>query len=386
MTVIPFKLDFPRSEIDDLHRRLDATRWPSIHFDTGWSAGTNDAVLRDLADYWRRRYDWSAEQERLNRLDHRMVEVEGERIHCVVYPSLTPRARPPLLLIHGWPGSFVEFLEAAELLVNGVDGAPGFDLVVPSLPGYTLSEAPREPGMNPARIAGRFHALMRALGYERYGAQGGDWGSAVATAMAARFPESLTGLHLNFPVGGAPPPAEEMTEEERDYRQRLEQFNALETGYSRIQGTRPQTLTYAQTDSPVGLLAWILEKFWAWSDHGDDLWQTFDRDRVLTNVTLYWLSGSTYSAARLYYESQMFSRPPQPAGSRPPTAAAPARIEVPTAYACFPGEPWRAPREVLERRFNLVRYSVQPRGGHFAALEQPALFAGDVAAFFGSLP
>ncbi len=385
MTVIPFKLDFPRSEIDDLHRRLDATRWPNIPFETGWSAGTNDAVLRELVDHWRHRYDWFAIQERLNRLDHRMVEIEGERIHCVLYRSAAGGARPPLILLHGWPGSFVEFLEAGEMLSRAIEGRPAFDLVVPSLPGYTLSDHPKEAGMTPARIADRMHLLMRELGHERYGAQGGDWGSFIATTMAARHPESVTGLHLNFIAGGGAPAAAEMSDGEREYRQRMDQFSAMETGYSRIQGTRPQTLAYAQTDSPAGLLAWILEKFWAWGDHGDDLWQTFRRDDILTNVTLYWLTGSIYSAARLYYESQMFGRAQQPPATSPAPAAA-ARIEVPTAYARFPGEPWAAPRDAAERRFNLVRFTELPRGGHFAALEQPALFASDVAAFFGSLP
>jgi microsomal epoxide hydrolase len=280
----------------------------------------------------------------------------------------------PLLLIHGWPGSFVEFLDAAEQLAAGVDGAPGFDLVVPSLPGFGFSEAPREPGMHPGRIAARLHALMRELGYERYGVQGGDWGAITGTALALQQPEAVLGLHLNF-VGGGPPPADrEMSDEERAYRERQQAFQATETGYSLIQGTRPQTLAYAQQDSPVGLLAWILEKFWVWSDHGEDLWDTFDRDRLLTNVMLYWLTGSVLSAARIYYEMRHGG-----------AASLAGQVTVPTSYARFPAEPWAAPREVVERRYHLVRMTEPARGGHFAALEQPTLYAADVASFFGTL-
>lgn len=384
MTVNPFKLDFPRTVIDDLHRRIDATRWPNIAFDTGWSAGTNDSTLRVLVDYWRHQYDWPGEEERLNQLDHCAVEVEGERIHCVRFLATSGAGRPALILLHGWPGSFVEFLDAAPLLARGIGGRSGFDIVVPSLPGYTLSGPPKAPGMNQARMAERMHALMLELGYGRYGAQGGDWGAGVATAMGSQFPEAVLGVHVNF-LGGSVPPGDNMSEEERSYRVRMDHFRATETGYNGIQGTRPQTLAYAQTDSPVGLLAWILEKFWAWSQHGDDLWQTFDRDRFLTNVMLYWLTGYIYSAARLYYETRNQPRPSGPTASEPHASPQVARVEVPTAYASFPGDPWHAPRVVVERRFNLVRFSEQPKGGHFAAMEQPELFAGDVAAFFGGL-
>jgi len=369
--MLPFRLDFSERAIADLHRRIDATRWPEIPYETGWSTGTHDGVLRDLVSYWRREYDWFAVQERLNGLAHLRGPVGGEELHCVLWTGPGSERRLPILLLHGWPGSFVEFLQAAELLAAGVDGGAGFDLVVPSLPGFGLSEAPREPGMHPGRVAERMHLLMRELGYERYGVQGGDWGGIIGPAIAYRHPESVVGLHVNFGTGRLPPPEGEMTEEEREFRERRQRFEAEETGYSRLQGTRPQTLAYAQHDSPVGLLAWILEKFWVWSDHGDDLWETFDRDAVLTNVMMYWLTGSILSAARIYYES---------AHAREPILGG--RVEVPTAYARFPAEPFNPPRVVVERGFNLVRYTEVERGGHFAAMEQPELFARDVAAFF----
>jgi pimeloyl-ACP methyl ester carboxylesterase len=374
MALLPFRIEFTERAIADLHRRIDATRWPEIAIDEGWQAGTNDGVLRDLVRYWRTEYDWFAEQERLNALTHVRGPIEGEELHALLYTGPGSQQRVPLLLIHGWPGSFVEFLDAAERLVAGVNGGPGFDLVVPSLPGFVFSEAPRSTGMHPGAIASRLHALMGELGYERYGVQGGDWGAITGTALALQQPEAVLGLHLNFVGSGPPPAAGEMSDEERAFRERQTEFQTTETGYSQIQGTRPQTLSYAQQDSPVGLLAWILEKFWVWSDHGEDLWDTLDRDRLLTNVMLYWLTGSVLSAARIYYEMR-----------RGGATALAGQAMVPTAYARFPAEPWAAPREVVERRYELVRMTEPARGGHFAALEQPGLYAEDVASFFADL-
>ncbi len=377
MPLLPFRIEFTERAIADLHRRLDAARWPEIVIDEGWQAGTNDAVLRDLVHYWRADYDWFAVQDELNELTHVRGPVGGEELHAILYTGPGSEQRMPLLLVHGWPGSVVEFLDAAELLAAGLDGAPGFDLVIPSLPGFGFSEAPRTPGMHPGTIAERLHALMLELGYERYGVQGGDWGAITGTALALQQPDAVLGLHVNF-VGtaarGRPPADDEISDEERAFRERQQAFQATETDYSHIQGTRPQTLAYAQHDSPVGLLSWILEKFWVWSDHGDDLWDTLDRDRLLTNVMLYWLTGSVLSAARIYYEMR-----------RGGASALAGRVTVPTAYARFPAEPWAAPREVAERRYNLVRMTDPAHGGHFAALEQPTLYAADVASFFAGL-
>ncbi|MEX0856108.1 MAG: epoxide hydrolase [Gemmatimonadota bacterium] len=374
----PYRIDFPPAAIEDLHRRIDATRWPEMPFETGWESGTNDAVLRELVAYWRNDYDWFAVQERLNQRTHLRGPIEGEQLHCVVYEGEGADApgRFPLLLLHGWPGSFHEFDAAAPRLAAGQGGAPGFDLVVPSLPGFAFSEAPRERGMNPTRIAERLHLLMGELGFERYGVQGGDWGSIIATQMARLHPEALVGLHLNFVASApAPPDGVEPSAEEVAYRAARARFQGAETGYSSIQGTRPQSLAYAQNDSPVGLLAWILEKYWAWSDHGDDLWETFSRDDILTTVMLYWLPGRVLSSARIYYET-----------SNPiPGTAIGGRVEVPTGYARFPAEPWGPPREVVERTYNLVHYSEPERGGHFPALERTMAWAEDVARFFGGL-
>ena len=292
MALQPFRIDFGEAAIADLQRRIDETRWPSIPFATGWSAGTDDDVLRDLVRYWRSEFDWFEVQDSLNRLTHLRGPVgdADEALHCVVLGQ-GGEGRTPLLLLHGWPGSFIELLPAAELLAQGVDGAPGFEVVVPSLPGYGFSEAAREPGMHPGRIAERMHALMTELGHERYGVQGGDWGSIVGARLTHQQPQSVLGLHLNFPAGLVQSPADaELPAEEAEWREQMAEWRDLEGAYGHIQGTKPQTLAYSLNDSPVGLLAWILEKFRAWSEPRE-LWEIFDRDAVLANVTLYWLTG-----------------------------------------------------------------------------------------------
>jgi pimeloyl-ACP methyl ester carboxylesterase len=372
----PFRIEYTKKDIEDLHRRLDFTRWPPLPFDKEWSSGTNDQVLRDLVRYWRHEYDWFKVQEQLNRLTHLRGPIEGEELHCVVYKGSGGGRRPPLLLLHGWPGSFIEFLDAAETLARGIDEQPGFDLVIPSLPGFGLSEAPRTPGVHAGRIAERMHRLMRELGYRHYGVQGGDWGAIVGTALALQQPDSVDGLHITFVHPPPPLPEGELpSEDEVAYVADRKKFDAEETGYGQIQRTRPQTLAYAQMDSPVGLLAWIIEKFWAWSDHGNDLWQTFNRDQLLTNVMLYWLPGCVLSAARLYYET--FHHMPKELRR--------GRVNVPTGYAKFPAEPWSPPRLVVARQYNLVYYSEPSKGGHFAAMEQPEVWAKDVADFFSRI-
>lgn len=376
MTMKPFRINYTKDEIRDLNRRLDATRWPTLPFDTGWNSGTNDQVLRDLVRYWRHDYDWFEAQERLNRLTHLRGPIGGEEhLHCIHF-SGSGGESTPLLLLHGWPSSFAEFFEAAEMLASGMDGMPAFDLVIPSLPGYTFSEAPRAPGMHAGKIAERMHGLMEALGFKKYGVQGGDWGAIIGTAIALQHPKAVTGLHINF-VHPSPhaPDEEEMTGEEKAYLDFHKKFQAEESAYSRIQATKPQTLAYAQLDSPVGLLAWILEKYWAWSDHGDDLWETFEIDQLLTNVMLYWLSGCVLSAARIYHET-FFHMPKE---------LRTGRVEVPTGYARYPAEPWAPPRHVVERRYNLVYYSEPQKGGHFAAMEQPVLWSKDVVTFFSRI-
>lgn len=369
----PFRIEYGWDRIHELHRRLDAMTWPEMPFDTGWSAGTSDRVLRDLVRYWRHEYNWFIVQAELNRLEHYRVPIEGEQLHFVWYRGEGERQPFPLLLLHGWPSSFLEFTRAAPALMRGVDGQPGFDLVVPSLPGFALSDAPRTPGRHVGRVADHMHLMMRTLGYDRYGVQGGDWGAVVAVEMARRYPNSVAGLHF-VAAPSAELPEVPRDEAERAFTARRRQFDANETAYFELQSTKPQTLAYALQDSPVGLLAWILEKYWAWTDHDGDLWERLDRDHVLTTAMLYWLTGRTLSAARIYYETRQML--PED-WSRGP-------ISVRTGYARFPREPWGPPRSLASPDWvaNLVHYADMPRGGHFPALEEPVLWAGDVAAFF----
>lgn len=364
----PFQIDIAPSLLRDLADRVDNFRWPEQGFDDGWSAGTDLSFLRQLVRYWRDEYDWASVQRELNRHEHLRGPVEGDDLHLVRIGG--GKGGNPILLLHGWPSSFLEFLPAAELL--GPDGA-GFQLIIPSLPGFAFSAPPSVPGVGADGIAHRLHRMMMDLGYTRYGVQGGDWGAIIGTQLARHYPESVAGLHLNF-VASSPLPSAgaEQGEAEQAYRAERERFQRDETGYSSIQATRPGTLTYAQSDSPVGLLAWIVEKYWAWGDHGGDVWSAFDRDTLLTTAMLYWLPNRALSAARIYYETRAEGIPG-------------GYVDVPTAYAEFPREPWGPPAEVVARTYNLVRHNTFDRGGHFPALEQTRPWAADVAEFFGSL-
>ena len=371
-----FRIAFTKDQIADLHRRIDATVWPEIPYETGWSTGTDDRVLRDLARYWRNDYDWFKTQERLNKLPHHRMPIEGEKIHFVWYRGSGARQKFPLLMMHGWPSTFLEFEAAAPLLTTGSDGRPGFDLVVPSLPGFVFSDAPRAAGMHPGRVADRLHLLMRALGYERYGVQGYDWGGPIGQALARQYPDVVVGLHRPGAPFSPPASADTASDDVKAYLARRQKFSATGVAYSAIQNTKPQTLGYALQDSPVGLLSWVLEKYWAWADHGGNLWDVISRDHVLTNVTLYWLTRKVLSASRIYYEDMQAGRPST-------------TITVPTWFLWVPNDPFGfAPRSLWDPKngyTNVVKISELPRGGHFPAAEQPKLWAADVFAFFSSL-
>ncbi len=326
---------------------------------------------RALCEHWAKGYDWRAREERLNRIPQFVAEVDGVDIHFLHVKSRIPGAKP-LLMLHGWPGSVIEFEDLIGPLTDpaahGLAG-PTFELVVPSIPGFGFSGKPREPGWGADRTAAAFHRLMTdVLGHRRYGLQGGDWGAILGTRLAAAFPDDLVGLHLNMPFC-YPPSADDP---------HLPAFNAMvqaETGYLQVHNTKPDALTLAHADSPAGLAAWILEKFHAWSDCDGDLDRTFGRDRLITNLMVYWATNSAPSATRLYFEG---------AHDTPPLFHH-ARIQTPTGMAVFPKEPYRVPRHWLEPKFNIVSWTEMPRGGHFAALEQPALLIQDIQHFFGSL-
>ncbi|WP_407560144.1 epoxide hydrolase family protein [Streptomyces sp. 184] len=387
-TIRPFRVSIPDGDLDDLRNRLDRTRWPDELPGVGWAYGVPRDYLRELAHYWRHEYDWRAAEARLNRWPQFMTTIDGADVHFAHIRSPEPDATP-LVITHGWPGSIVEFERIAGPLTDprahGGDPADAFHLVLPSIPGFGFSGPTRDTGWEYRRVAGAFAELMRRLGYERYGAQGGDWGAAVSRELGRTRPEHVIGVHLNM-IPGAQATAEPTEAElaalgpaERTRTlaswARMQAWSRDRQGYADIQSTRPQTLAYALTDSPVGQLAWIAEKFKEWTDSVDRPEDAVDRDHLLTNVMLYWLTGTAGSAARLYYERAHAAYRGEPAE----------RSTAPTAFASFPQENYIVLRHVAERTDDIVRWTEFDRGGHFAAMEQPELLVGDIRAFFRSL-
>ena len=373
----PFTINVPDAVLSDLKARLGTARLPEPLQGDGWTLGTDIRYLKELVAYWRDTFDWRAQEQRLNAFEQFTTTIDGLTIHFIHRKSKQPNAFP-LLITHGWPGSFVEFTKIIGPLTDPVahGGQPGdaFDVVIPSIPGFAFSDKPHEPGYDPARIASIEAKLMARLGYQRYGAQGGDWGSIISTQVALHDSAHVAGLHLNMCFGNAPAgtdPDEGLTDAERERLKVRQAFQSEETGYQMIQGTKPQTIGIALNDSPVGLAAWIVEKFRTWCDCGGNPETIFTRDELLTNITLYWATQTAASSARIYYESRHPLSPPVPR-----------RVEAPTACADFPKEIIWSPRRWLEPRFNITRWTTMPRGGHFAALEQPQLLVDDVRAFF----
>jgi pimeloyl-ACP methyl ester carboxylesterase len=377
--VRPFSIRVPEATLVDLKARLAKARLPEPLAGPGWNLGTDVVYLRQLLDYWRDRFDWRAQERLLNRMEQFTTTIDGLSIHFVHRRS--PHAGAlPLLVTHGWPGSIAEFTKVIGPLTDppahGGRADDAFHVVMPSIPGFGFSTAPRAAGMDPARIAAIEAALMARLGYTRYGVQGGDWGAIIGTQVAARHPAQVAGLHLN--MCSAPAPAADpnagLTDAELARLKVRQVFQAEETGYQQIQGTKPQTIGIALTDSPVGLAAWIVEKFRTWCDCEGNPEAVFTKDELLTNITLYWTTQSAASSARIYYESR-----------HPTSAPVPGRIEVPTACADFPKEIIWSPRRWAEARYNITRWTMMPKGGHFAALEQPHALVDDVRAFFRDL-
>ena len=362
----PFAVSVPEAVLADLRERLDRSRLPNQIAGIGWEQGTELGYLGELLDHWRHRYDWRATEARLNAFPQAVTEVDGQRIHLVHARSPNPDALP-LVLTHGWPGSVMEFLDVLDRLTDE------FHVVAPSLPGFTFSGPTSERGWHPRRIAVAFAEVMDRLGYGRYGVQGGDWGSLVSANLADLHPERVVGVHLNMVTATRPVPGAEVTEDEQRARERAEQWRRTGVGYQEVQGTRPQSLGYALEDSPAGLAGWIVEKFREWS-HGD-IREAFTFDRLLDNITAYWVTGTATSSLRIYWEMRQARR----------LAVPERRVEVPTAIAMFPGEISFPPRSWTEASFNVVRWSRPARGGHFAAMEAPDEFAEDVRSFFRSL-
>ncbi len=373
----PFTIRVPDAVLADLKTRLKNPRVPDSLNGDGWTYGTDTAYLKQLVAYWRDRFDWRAQERSLNRFEQFTTNIDGLTLHFIHRRSKQPNALP-LLITHGWPGSFVEFTKVIDPLTDpaahGGRAEDAFDVVIPSIPGFAFSEKPRDAGYSPARIAAIEAKLMARLGYQRYGVQGGDWGSIIGTQVALNDAPHVAGLHLNMCTAAAPSgdPNEGLSEPEKARLKVRQTFQAEETGYQQIQGTKPQTIGIALNDSPVGLAAWIVEKFRTWCDCNGNPDTIFTKDELLTNITLYWATETAASSARIYYESR----------HAPPEAGGPRRIEVPTACADFPKEIIWAPRRWMEKRYNITRWTEMPRGGHFAAFEQPGLFVDDVRAFF----
>jgi pimeloyl-ACP methyl ester carboxylesterase len=368
-----FKAHIPDSVLADLRRRLAETKWPDQLPGTTWEYGADSGKVRELANYWQKDYDWRAQEAQINRFDQFTTEIDGQTIHFIHERS--PRADAiPLMLIHGWPGSILEFFALIDPLTHPKDSsAPAFDVIIPSIPGFGFSGPTKSRGWDTVRIAKAFNVLMDRLGYSRFGIQGGDWGSAVAEQMARQAPARIIGLHLNLIA--VPPPTpdamKELTEEEhRRYSQWWDQGGA----FFNLQAREPQTLAYALTDSPVGWLAWLAVKFQDLTDNDGDFLHSIDRDTFLTDATLYWVTGTVGSSMRIYREYRLSD-----------SDEAPLRMKTPVAYAVFPKEVVSAPERWIDQYYNVVQRTEMPKGGHFAALEQPDLMVQDIRLFFAKL-
>ncbi|WP_420619123.1 epoxide hydrolase family protein [Candidatus Poriferisocius sp.] len=375
----PFRIVVPDEVIEDLHRRLDATRWPQALEGVGWDYGSDTAYIAELCRYWRHDYDWRAHEAALNELPQYTQRIDGFDIHFVHAEGQGPDPLP-LVITHGWPSCFWEMHKVVGPLsdpaAHGGDPADAFHVVAPSLPGYGFSSPPAQPGVSSARVADMWAELMAALGYERFGAQGGDWGSAVSAALGAMHPERMVGIHLNMVA----PPIDEaaLTDEQRQWWEGVKQYRDREWGYVHLQRTKPQTAAVGLTDSPAGLAAWIIEKWWRWSDidgpGGRDLARRYTLDELCTLLTIYWATATIGPSMRMYYESfgagSAFNQPP--------------RIAVPTGVAVF-NEKNRPPRELAEPYYNITRWTEVDDGGHFPALENPNKLVEEVRAFFRPL-
>jgi epoxide hydrolase len=369
----PFVPYFDQSQFDDLKARLALTRLPEAETVNDWEQGVPLSYVKDLLAYWQNDYDWRRCEDLLNRWPHFRAEIDGLPIHFIHVRSERADARP-LIITHGWPGSVLEFMDIIEPLTAPADPAqPAFHLVLPSLPGFAFSGKPTEPAWSIEKTAEAWDQLMRALGYDRYFAQGGDWGAGVTMAIGAQAKGACAAIHVNMPV--AQPPAEVLsnpTPYEAEALARLGWYRSKDNGYAIIQATRPQTLGYGLTDSPVGQMAWIVEKFQGWSDCDGNPENIYSKDQLLDTVMLYWMTASAASSARIYWHSFLNQQM--------------ADIDIPSGCSLFPKELFRPSRRWAETRFkNIVYWNELDKGGHFAALEQPELFVGELRNCFGAM-
>lgn len=371
MSIQPFTISISPFVIEDLRERLGRTRWPDEITGSQWDYGTNLAYLKDLCTHWGHGFDWKEQEEALNTFPHFMAPVNGYNLHFLHEKGKGAHSIP-LLLIHGFPDSFVRFLKLIPLLIEEGPNGISFDVIIPSIPGFGFSQRPSTPGMHTGRVAELFAGLMTRLGYEKFMIHGGDWGSSVSEELAIQFPDRILGMHLmDVPfhhLFSLQP--EDMTPKEKEFLQAGQKWRNEEGAYAMLQGTKPQTLAYAVNDSPAGLAAWIIEKFHSWSDCSGDLESTYTRDELLTNCTIYWVTQTAGSAFRLYYERMHH-----------PSKATGKRTKVPAAFCISARDLVPAPREFAERFFTIQQWTELPAGGHFAAMEQPQRLAEDLCRF-----
>lgn len=367
-----FRIDLPDSVLDDLRDRLHRTRWPDQIAGSGWDLGADTETLQSLCGYWADGFDWRAAEARLNAHPQALVEVDGTRLHILRRPA--PRTNAiPLLVLHGWPSSFIQMLPLLDALPEA-EAAHGvtFDVVVASLPGYGFSDIPEAAGMNMARAGELMTGLMRTLGHDRFAVRASDVGAAIARQIALANPEALIGLHISGTNPFLPPKLpDDLDAEEQAFVEAARAWNVLEGGYAHMHTTRPQTLAHALNDSPAGLAAWIVEKFRAWGDTGGDVFSRFTRDDVLTNLTIYWATGTINSSMRLYLENV---RDPGRVG----------RVEVPTGVLMGPGDMLDTPRQWVDRAYDVRSWELADAGGHFMEWEEPAMVANHMCGFFAS--
>ena len=373
-----FRIDAGGEMIEDLRDRIRRTRWPDESPGPSWSQGTDLAYLRSFLDYWAEEFDWTAQQEALNSLHHFKTVVDDAKVHFI-HERARNSGGMPLLLLHGWPSCFLEYVPAIPFLtdptLNGIDG-PAFDVVIPSLPGYGFSKRPSKVGVNYAFVAGMFLQLMSRLGYERFGVGGGDFGSGMATHMAIQAPERLLGVHLtNVEIGPLNEGDRPWSPTELAFFAERDRWGVRERGYSETQSTKPQTLGYGLSDSPAGLAGWLIEKWRSWTDSHGDPAARLSSEFLATLLTIYWATGSITSSMRDYYDNRWHGA----------DLALEAYVEVPTAIAVFGQQHVREaepPRSWVERLYNVQRWTVLPAGGHFGPAEEPKLFASDLTATF----
>lgn len=371
--VTSFRIALPPDALEDLRTRLARSRFPDQVPDAEWYYGFEADYLRELCDYWRNEFSWSSVEDELNRFSHWSTPLEGERIHFIHQRS-PRRDAMPLLMLHGWPGTILEFYKVIEPLVHPDPGEPAFHIVCPSLPGFAWSGPTRSKGWDVRRMGRAFIELMARLGYDRFGIQGTDWGSTIGTEIALAAPGAVTGLHINMvlvrePVGGRAT----LTDDERATLEAEQEWLAEEMGYDAIQSTKPQTLGYSLHDSPAGLAAWIVEKYRNWSDCDGDVEKRFSKDELLATVTTYWCTNTITSSMRLYRDY---------ARMEPRYGYDQRRVDVPTACAIFPAEIYHPPRSWVDARYDVCRWTEMPSGGHFPALEEPQLLINDLRGFF----